>query len=310
MRYVIGIVGVGANFLVAFVFLYNNLHKKSITHLLILHQSILDLFGCLFFPLFYNFPIYTDIRGSIICRCRTFFFYFLSASTQNLLILTIERYIAVVYPRKYFRKGQSLKKRRFLLSTPHVISVLSGIQLPIYADFVPEYPGSCDYFFPSEIIAKWSATIIFLTFWFIPVVVMSICYTRILYTLYERAKNTSLPSRSHASRKHKLKERRRDEVERNVINTLLMIYLAFLITLTPNIIYYIIYSFCNCLNLHSSLIHDITVILNAFNLVINPFIYAFKFRDFKQGVKVLLKHKSSSDDIIDMATINCSKASD
>ncbi|XP_033117467.1 somatostatin receptor type 1-like [Anneissia japonica] len=305
LRYVVSIVGVLANFLVAFVFLYNNIHKKSITRLLILHQSIIDLFGCFFFPVVYNSTIHSDIRGSILCRCRTIFFYFLSASTQNLLILTIERYIAVVHPRKYFRNSQSPVKRRIILAIPHVITFLTGIQLTIFADFVAEHPGTCEYSYPVEAIAKWSAGIIFLTFWLIPVVAMSYCYIRILHTLKERSKNASLPTRENKYGTH----RRRDMAERNVITTLLLIFMAFIITLTPNVVYYSIHSVCNCLEFETSVIHDITVLLNALNLTINPFIYAFKFRDFKVGFKVIVRRIrsrtlfSSSDDV-NMTSIN------
>ncbi|XP_033097997.1 somatostatin receptor type 4-like [Anneissia japonica] len=181
-RWLICSIGVIANLVVIVVFVYNNTYRKSLSHTLLLHLSITDLVGCALYLVFFNSNAPSGLWGRVFCKSRVLFWYTSATSTYNLVMLTIERYIAVVHPLFYRTKSFG-QKRTVPLLILHVLGSLTAFQVGITADLSKDVHGECVYNYSSKLIAVVLAVYVFSMCWLIPVSVMGFCYTRILLKL-------------------------------------------------------------------------------------------------------------------------------
>ncbi|XP_033098176.1 mu-type opioid receptor-like isoform X2 [Anneissia japonica] len=277
VRYIVGLIGIFSNVFVMMIFLWAKIHKKSFTHLLLLHQSVIDVIASCLFLVYYTNETPDGLRGTIFCKTRSIFWSFAFASTYNLVILTIERYIAVVHPMTYREKING-KRNKLYLVIPHIVGIAIACHLAILGD--TNNAGKCyfDYRSPTSQLA--SGLFIFIISWLIPSLIMVVCYTYILKSFYYRLRrggSKATPGRSGS--------KYLQTAQRSLTYTLLFVAIAFLLCWTPNYVLYLSYTICRCFEFNSSVAHEITVILDAVNLMINPIIYAFKFNDFKLAVK-------------------------
>ncbi|XP_033097991.1 5-hydroxytryptamine receptor 1-like [Anneissia japonica] len=348
-RYIIGIVGILANLLVVVVFNLKKIHKKSSTHLLIYHQSWVDMSGCLAFVIYYTVDPPDGEGGDVFCKTRAIFWHLLYVSTNNLVLVTIERYVAVLHSNWYRVKFSRRRRKEIVLFLPHVIALIMSAYLVVAAQVDDERPWLCEYNVSNESLQILSGVIVFLICFLIPTTIMIFCYARIFKAIRSRAQgNTaqSLPHRpsvsnsSQSSRmssglssstassgvssagtmssgvsasgtmssgtytsttcgglsSSRMSTRRPSDfnsgnprsrlyttAQKNLIITLFCVFISFLICITPNFTLYLVHAICNCFHYHSYPLHEITVTLLAVNLCVNPFIYAFKFNDFKHG---------------------------
>ncbi|XP_033117456.1 G-protein coupled receptor 183-like [Anneissia japonica] len=278
-RWLVSIVGVVVNLLVMFVFIYNKTYKKSLSHALLLHQTMIDMLGCCMFLVFYNYDAPEGTKGNVFCKSRFLYWYMSATSSYNLVMITIERYVAVVHPVMYRQKSVSRKKIATLI-VPHLFGFLSSCTVMVIAKVNPESKGECKYFYSSNTTALLSAFFIFSMYWMIPVIVLVYCYARILLSLRKMAKIQNSNNESRSSNNRQLKK-----PQRSMILTLVLVAIAFLVTVTPNFTLYIVYNICRCFEFSSVLLHEVTVLLNVGNLCINPFIYCFTFTEFKRGIR-------------------------
>lgn len=84
-------------------------------------------------------------------------------------------------------------------------------------------------------------------------------------------------------------EEGRDLRRRNITITLLIVYVTYLVCWTPNQVTFFFYNvFGVPRNYLGSSLHLYTTILATFNICVNPFVYAFRYKAFKQGLKETL----------------------
>ncbi|XP_071964753.1 mu-type opioid receptor-like [Antedon mediterranea] len=298
IRFIICGIGILANAFVLFVLIYNNIYKKTLTHLLIVQQSVIDLFACVLMLSFFTYPVPSD-AGVPFCKALNLFWCVTYTSTYNLVIITMERYFAVLHP-KFFRLHFHDKRGRFLLLLPYIIGFVTGMELFFYATY-DENTGECAYAYDT---AFWGV-FFFITQYLFPVFVMMFCYVRILISLRRRqtptraSQNVESISKSSVTNKQPRNWLRR--AQRSLIYTICFVGLAFFITVTPNKIIFFVYIICACFELSDIIIiYEISIVLNTMNLSINPVIYAFTFYDFKRGMKQLkidvLKIMGKGDD--------------
>ncbi|XP_071964210.1 kappa-type opioid receptor-like [Antedon mediterranea] len=279
IRWLVTTVGVIVNFLVMFVFIYNKTYKKSLSHALLLHQTTVDMLGCCMFLIYYNNDAPEGKNGTLFCKSRFLYWYLSATSSYNLVMVTIERYVAVVHPIAYRQRSFNRRKVTTLI-IPHTCGVIAAFIVLIIGDVNPESKGECKYYYSSDLTALLSAVFIFTMYWLLPVIVIVYCYTRILLNLRKMAKirnTTNEPRTGNAGGQLK-------GTQRNMILTLVLVAIAFLVTVTPNFTLYMVYNICRCFEFSSIILHEITVLLNASNLCINPFIYCFTFTEFKRGI--------------------------
>ncbi|XP_033114530.1 G-protein coupled receptor 54-like [Anneissia japonica] len=301
-RYVLVIVGVLANLVVIIVFINCKTYKTCFTYLLVFQQACMDLMGCCLYFIFYNYRVPDGEYGIVYCKCRTIFWIFASASGSNLVYISIERYIAVVHPLKYWRREKRKIKMVFKLCVPWLLAIVFTFQLAIY--LVPDElsPGNCRFCYSSESVRLISGGSILLFFYIIPVVVMTFCYYRVYVTMQKRLEvratvrsnsNCVLTDRSddiEIRNDFKIENSKKESTQyiknqTNFITTMAVTTLVFAISISPLLIVYIVYSLCDCFDYDRHPIRQATHISFVSSLVANPFVYAFKFSEFKKGFK-------------------------
>ena len=207
-RIIVGVTGIVGNLLVVIVLTkYQNLFKHvKIT--LIINQSILDGFDSAvrIVGMFVNVKLYRGIEGlssELYCKLWTSHFLLwglMMSSTYTLMAISIERYMAVVYPMWHKVTVTNTK-------TNAVAVFIWMIGLPFIASFVVPTTtlvrGRClvSYVWPSRAAARAVGfTQIFFNL-IMPVLVHSFCYTRMLQTLRKRMATVYRRATSSAPRR-------------------------------------------------------------------------------------------------------------
>src|SRR6218665_896644 len=187
----IGIVG-GISNLLMFLALANSKARKT-EMAIVFNQMILDCVCCLQLVITYIVKIlqvdYSDNSLTLLCKIlesEPLLWYFLGCSTANLIVLTLERYVKIVYAvfhKRHFRRWMyfvaiALMWVNFEAIFSFVISSLSAVVL---SDHCATY-GKV----PAAINTKAFAIYKFLYNFGLPLVTFVFCYTRILQITSKR----------------------------------------------------------------------------------------------------------------------------
>ncbi|XP_033127230.1 G-protein coupled receptor 183-like [Anneissia japonica] len=274
-RWVIGSIGIIANSFVIFVFVYNKTYKKSLSLKLLLHQTVVDLIGSLIFLILYNIEVPDGTAGTIFCKMEFFFFYASATSTYNFVLLTVERYIAVVHPLLYRQKSLSGKITYLSLISPHVCGVLIMMCLPIFAD-VSSNEKKCTL---KEMNAVVGILLILCQF-LLPICIMLYCYVKMLIKIRKtRIVNHRFPIEFQPSARIGAQRFKSD-----LITTLILIACVYVVTVSPIHVVMLVHFLCGCL---SYIFMKVGVVFLDLNLTINPFIYCMACKDFQRGLHKL-----------------------
>ncbi|XP_071940955.1 somatostatin receptor type 3-like [Antedon mediterranea] len=249
------------------------MYKKSLLHGLIFQQSVVDLFGCCMFLFFYNQDAPDGTGGRVFCKGRALYWFLAFTSTYNLVIITFERYIAVVHPITYRNRNIGRRSNVFYM-IPYIIGFLLTFHFVIISDVNKELKGECMYV-PSLL----SGTLMFILIYFFPASFMIFCYCRILFRIRKRSREKKHNAPDFRKRRPQV------AVKTNLVLTMLIVVAAFIITISPNTIMYLIYNICRCFDFSNIIGHEITVLISTCNMCVNPIIYGAKMEDFKNGVR-------------------------
>ena len=271
----IGIVGILGNGLVCFVITYRYKHFNSFTNRLILNQSVIDLASSVVFLLqrFAPSPAGPSAPAwwlNLVCRVwgTEFFLWTLTkASTYNLLVITLERYFAICYPI-WHRNAFTHERVKCLSISVYFIGAL----LMMYAPFFSNKDYGCYVVWDNQ-----RAQIIFGIFtvihvYLLPLCVIVLCYVNIWLRLRNReaARGDNIVGGAQLGR-----------VKKNVTITLLIVAIAFVVCWTPSSVTYALYNFGFPYDLRSDH-HAVFLTLVLFNMIINPFVYSFKYHEFRR----------------------------
>ncbi|XP_033104909.1 neuropeptide Y receptor type 1-like [Anneissia japonica] len=278
----IGVVGIFANLMVLVVFFRNLPGHRNVTAKLIIHQSIIDLMSSVVFLPFYVIPegwlIQNEQAGDVFCKARSLFWILATSSTTNLVCITIERYYAIVYPLKHlvhFKNGKFYQASKRLV---YVYGFLAQFHLIFVAEINDLY--YCHYNWPDTNLQLINGILVFFLTWLLPTSVIIYVYARIILTL--RKMHENFPD--GVGPVHGLRQYR---AQKNLINTLIAVSAAYVVCWTPNMFLYVTFNVTSGnkpSNIGHGIAHRITVFLSVSNMAVNPFIYAFKYRDFKKGL--------------------------
>ncbi|PIK46220.1 putative cholecystokinin receptor type A-like [Apostichopus japonicus] len=295
-----GILGIAGNTLVLVVMIrVRSLRSKTIYF--IINQSIIDLVSSICLIVTFNFTTKIDFSdwknetwANFVCRfgeSRYIFWSLLSCSTCNLIVLTLERYVAVVYPLVY-RNRVTLKTAMVFVILPWLVGFILQLYWPVVHDI--DMHGNCFASFGNKNIQILLGIFVFLVKYLLPMLIMLAVYVAIIKKIKsapviihpETAKpdtssNNKLPGQqSSISRNEKI-----NKLRLNILKTLFVVVLVFGLCWCPAQIWFLLYN----LGIPSIDVvgrnYRIAVIVVFISIWINPVIYACKYKQFQDGLK-------------------------
>ncbi|KAL9972586.1 hypothetical protein ACROYT_G018920 [Oculina patagonica] len=230
--------------------------------------------------------------GQLLCKMCTFLSdVSLSVSTQCLVLITVERFLAVVYPIMY--RKITVKIRRFLVASTWIMAM--AIHAPYFYTFRLVDDNDADYrvcqpswepaFDPKSAHLRYNI-FLYLAVLFIPLLVISILYTKILITL-KRNKMTAYRSKKGARRIRK----RNSNLRRMAIATIAALLISF--TLYSVIAFLELFSpgaVPKC-NIGFEVVDYVSRVLASSYCAVNPCICFIFVRDFSRELRIMCKRK-------------------
>ncbi|XP_054763775.2 kiSS-1 receptor-like [Lytechinus pictus] len=276
------ILGIFGNGLVLFVIARVE-YLQDTTNLLIVNQSLID--GISSILLLANFvlpkpplPGKNPSLATILCGIwYSQYLYWATdiATMVNLLLLTLERYFAVVYPLRYRRH---VKYRLVIVCSliPWMLGLLHNSYLITLTKIKD---GTCLLFmWPNEVMQRAMGIYTFILYFIITFTAMFWMYYRIMNTLRQASK----PALGSV---HQVKDYR-ELARKNAVKTMLSLSLCYATCWAPNQFTYLLY----CLGVNIDLdgtFYYVTVSFAFINMWINPFVYTFQYHKFQNGLKTV-----------------------
>lgn len=237
-----------------FITLLKNRHRKSRIKLMLMHLAIADLIVTfIMIPLEISWRITVEwIAGNAACKIMLFLRAFGTyLSSMVLVCISLDRYFAILHPLKV---NDAQRRSKIMLIFAWVISIICSIPQSIIfrVQEHPEYPQFIQCvsfnFFPTE----WHQTaynlFCLLALYGIPLFIIIYCYSRILWEISRRSRDTEEDLSEEHQRRDRLRLRRSDmtHIERARARTLRMtiiIVLAFFWCWTPYVVMVLWYMF-------------------------------------------------------------------
>ncbi|XP_006824535.1 galanin receptor 2b-like [Saccoglossus kowalevskii] len=265
------------------------------TNMFIVHQAVIDLLGSIILLLDNVLARPVEVAGyllpAVYCKLwvsRYFYWTNLVASTFNLVLITFERYVAIVYPLRYVS---------IYTNTTVIIMIMSAwVLASVYKSYVSVFryvkDGIC--------YSNWSkldphlqtfiGVMAFLVEYFVPVMVISLAYIHIAVVLKRSATvnvgGTSRVGQTGGRSAEGCNEKSASmlRARNNVLKILLLVVLAYVICWSPNQFLFLKYNLTSEYDFQSVFYH-FTVLLAFCNLCVNPVIYALKYKKFRKPLK-------------------------
>ncbi|XP_006813027.1 cholecystokinin receptor-like [Saccoglossus kowalevskii] len=280
MEILFGIIGTIGNTVVLIVIL-NTKKLRTMTNYLILNLAVADLLVSILlvanhYPInAYTLTVPAGEAGEAFCRfyySAVLFWITIKASTFNLILVTFERYFAIIYPLSYH-----IFYTRNNVTVMVVISwSLAFLLEMVFVVFHRYNDGKCHLFvYPSSSVGVGLGIFNFLISYFIPIIVMVWAYGRILVNLRKRASDIAAGSSDINRARTLLQARTR------VIRMLLMVLLAYAICWTPDSFLFLAHNTGAPIS-YTADYFKVVVLLAFANSCLNPFIYVFKYKQFRK----------------------------
>ena len=286
---VVIVLGIIVNASICYVMVRKKRYQRNGSNFFIMHLSMMELtYSFIVFPIIISFAVPTSEIKSIQCKaCETC----ASAIFVSLVAIATDRYQNIVHPLKTLKS----KKKPVLLvclvwlyavivSCPSVVSVES-----ISVREIPEAGGMycndcadkklCD--IPQTPLGQSSTTLYFLLAFFVPLVVISVLYTKIAIFLHKR---------SHTGMMNKLAARSKTKA----VRMLIVIVFAYVLSLGPAVILVMLRSY----GVFNNSSFDVMLLVNWVVEFVtytsslgNPLIYAYYNGDFRRELLGLFRKK-------------------
>ncbi|XP_022098636.1 allatostatin-A receptor-like [Acanthaster planci] len=285
VRTIVGCLGIVGNGLVCLVIAKVSV-MRTVTNAFIFNQAVIDLLASLSLIISSNcfFVMPSDPALAVlycyIWETGYYLWAFFVASSFNLAVLTLERYVAIVFPFKYV-KLFGAKQVGLIIASVWLTSVGYKAYLFTTREITDHKCLPRDVAAP-ELLGVATICIEY----FFPLVFMGFCYFRIILCLKRGAARIAQQS---SSPRHGGESLRGSLVraKRNTIKTLIMVFLSYMVCWSANQIIYLMYNLGWPLDFTGTF-YVFSVSLAAFNSCINPFIYSIKYRQFKRSARILL----------------------
>ncbi|XP_038048127.1 galanin receptor 2b-like [Patiria miniata] len=291
---IIAALGIVGNSLVVYVLTHMVKSRKGNVNILIINQSLVDLATSVLLILCFLTPEpplpSSPTAARFLCsvwNSKYLFWATIISSTFNLVCLTLERYFAIVYPFKYRSCTLFTWPKSLVLA---IVPVLVGYSYQAYfpAMHVVE-DGKCVVNeFSSRAAQIVYAVIILLVTYLLPLGVMTFAYIRIYKALRTESigniTGESCQSMNAMGNQRHNPNDINEKALRNIVKTLILVYVVFGLCWAPNEVFYFYFNVSGNQHINET-VYNITICLAFFNMCANPFIYAFKYRRFREGLQ-------------------------
>ncbi|XP_038055066.1 alpha-1A adrenergic receptor-like [Patiria miniata] len=303
----VGVVGVFGNGLVCLV-IYRVSSMHTTTNAFIFNQAAIDLFGSLVMAVRNNMPdllgvnIPGGIAGFLLCRVYNAYavqFSLFTASTYNLMTVTLERYIAIVYPYTYPKIFGKRKAVGAFLAAGWVLGFVVSCGAAVVINY--HQNGYCA---RASGVGALGVAVVMLNF-FIPSLVMLVSYMHITIVL-KRSADRVAPGLATLTRPAADQENQEGtapttgtaagtsqpetqgesllRARRNTFKTLLLVFVVFVICWLPHSTIFLVFDLGGSVQFSGILFYFGAFTLTV-NVCVNPFIYAVKYKQFRAGFR-------------------------
>ena len=294
---IIAVLGLTGNALVLAVIGYHSTMLKAHTNLYILNQSVID--GTVSVILL--FTTYLEDSGrylqgiadDVFCRIWASnlpLWGLLVSSSYNLVAMTIERYLAVVYPIWH---KVNMSRAKVIPSLVIVWFIGPLYQMAFKLPSTRIVDGKCILYqkWPDQLTRQAVGVFTVIIQYLIPISLLCAFYGRMAFVLHNRIRPSEEPGKGNSDTTGSGNEPRAvtnsmARARRNVIKTLAIVSLCYVLCWTCSQMYFLVFNLGKKLSLSSPFYH-FTVIAVYINSCLNPFVYATKYEQFQQGLSKL-----------------------
>lgn len=260
--------------------------RSHATTAFVISLAISDLLFCsINLPLTASRYIHEEwLLGETMCQLYPFFFYGnVGASLINMVAITINRYVLIACPGYYSK----------IYSRLNILLMMAGVWMFSFGLVVPPLAGvwgtmgldpatfSCTILRDSN--DRSPKKFLFLFGFLLPCVAIIVCYSAIFYRVRQSRLNVQKHMAVANSGKETVLQSNQRTEDLRMTKMMLLIFVSFLISFLPLML-------VNVLDdevVYPS-IHIVGSVLAWASALINPFIYAFKNRQYKHAFKKLM----------------------
>jgi len=225
------------------------------------------------------------ILGATMCRLYPVFFYGnVGASLMNMVAITINRYVLISCPGSYPK----------IYSRCNIMLMVAGVWMFSFGLLIPPLAGlwgtlgldpptfSCTILRDSA--GRSPKKFLFLFGFLLPCLAIIVCYSAIFYRVRQSRLNVQKHMNSGINRtKDTMVQSGQRKEDLRMTKMMLIIFISFLVSFLPLMLVNVIDD-----EVQIPTFHVIASVLAWMSAVVNPFIYAFKNRQYKQAFKKLL----------------------
>ncbi|TRZ02205.1 hypothetical protein DNTS_030435 [Danionella cerebrum] len=270
-----------------------NTNLQSITNFFVVSLAVADIaVGVLAIP--FSIVISTgfcaNFYGCLFIAC--FVLVLTQSSIFSLLAIAIDRYIAIKIPLRY-NSLVTGKRARGIIGICWVLSVIIGLT-PMLGWHKARstdsqnsscLPGMMECFFEKVVVMDYMVYFNFLACVLVPLLLMLAIYLRIFMAARHQLKcieSKAVP--------YELKSRSTLQKEVHAAKSLAIIVGLFAVCWLPLHIINCFTLFCPDCERPPTLIMYLAIILSHANSVVNPFIYAYRIREFRQTFRKIVRY--------------------
>jgi len=279
------VIGVTGNLLTVVALLRCQKLRVHATTAFVISLAVSDLlFSAINLPLTASRYVHEKwTLGPELCRIFPFFFYGnVAASLMNMVAITVNRYVLITYHGSYH---QIYSRVNILLMVTLVWAFSFGMILPPLIE-VWGTLGLDSATFSCTILKKDGKSpkkFLFIFGFLLPCVAIILCYSAIFYRVRQSRLNVQKHSAPASAAKESVVQSSQRKEDLRLTKMMLTIFISFLVCFLPLMLVNVVDD-----DVAFPAVHIIASVLAWMSATINPFIYAFKNRQYQQAFKKLL----------------------
>lgn len=279
------VIGVSGNLLTVVALLRCQKLRVHATTAFVISLAVSDLlFSAINLPLTASRYVHEKwTLGPELCRVFPFFFYGnVAASLMNMVAITVNRYVLISYHGSYHQ----IYSRTNILAMVAIVWLFSfGMILPPLIE-VWGTLGLDSATFSCTILKKDGKSpkkFLFIFGFLLPCIAIILCYSAIFYRVRQSRLNVQKHAAAPAAAKESAVKSSQVKEDLRLTKMMLTIFVSFLVCFLPLMLVNVVDD-----DVAFPAVHIIASVLAWMSATINPFIYAFKNRQYQQAFKKLL----------------------